>query len=144
MSMGKRCAIILLAVVNFINTVAGVIVDYKLISGEKITSILPFTQEMSSVQRMLVDFMSVALIITLIAAVTTYLVTDVPYTPLEIMENFAGVFMAVPVIILGFGIYGAVQTPLRADRPWIIAAFVIYTVLYAVNISCILTVKEDE
>ena len=144
MSLGKRCAIIFLVALNLINYVAFAIVDYKIISGDAVRKILPFDFDLSSVQTMLVDFMAVCLVITLISIVTTYLVTDVPYSPVEIIKNFAVIFFIIPLALSAVAIYGMTTTPLNVDKPWIIVCTVIYLIFNAINISCAVTVREDE
>lgn len=144
MTWGKRCAIIFLSTLSLISLVAGIIVDYKIITFDAVKQILPHNLELSSVQTMLVDFMAVSLIITLICVVVTYLVTDLPYSPLDIIENFALVFTLPGIGVLCAGIYGALHTPLKADRPWIIVCEIIFVLLSVINCCCIVTIKNDE
>ncbi|MBR2134211.1 MAG: hypothetical protein IJ851_05815 [Eubacterium sp.] len=144
MSIGKKISVAFLTALSIINFAAGVIVDYRIIAFDPAKKILPHNFELSSVQNMLVDFLVFALVITLISVVTTYLSTDVSYTPLEIMENFALIFALPSVCVLGAGIYGMLHTPLIADRPWIIICEVVYVLLSVINFCCIMTIKNDE
>jgi len=144
MSFGKRCAIIFLVALNLINFVAGAVVDYKLLSGERVRQILPHHLEISSVQIMLLDFFVLTLIIALISVVTMLLACDVTYSPLEVLQNFAFVFFIIPLVLSAVMVYGAYTTKLDADRIWIVISAVSYLVMNAVNICCVLTVKSDE
>ncbi len=144
MSLGKKCALIFLVALNLINFAAAAIVDYKIIASTPVTKILPHNFELSSVQTMLLDFTVLCFTITLISIVTTYLVTDVPYSPIEIMKNFAFIFFTIPLALGCVAVYGMFTTPLNADKPWIIVCTLIYLLLNAINISCAVTVREDE
>ncbi len=143
MSLNKRLTVVFLSVINIMNILAGIITQVKIITGSDVTSIIPIKAEMTVNQILLVNFMSVAVIMLLICIVTTYLVTDVAYTPLEILSSCPFVFMIIPLVIFGMGVFNAFNAEFISDKIWIAVCSVIYLFANAVNIGCLITVKED-
>ena len=139
-----KTAIIFLSVINLMNLASGVITQLKMIMGSDVSSIIPITVPMTVNQVLLVNFMSVSVLMTLISIVTTYLVTDVPYSPKEILSNCAGIFLVIPLLVLGASVFNAVNSVETVDKILIILTAVIFVLMNVINFGCILTVKEDE
>lgn len=138
-----KTALIFLSVINIINLAAGVISQFQLLKGSDVTSIIPITVEMTVIQILLVNFMAVAILMTLISIVTTYLVTDVSYSPGEILSNCAGVFMIIPAAVFALCAYNAFTASEIVDKISLIVCGAVYLLLNAINFGCILTVKSD-
>lgn len=143
MSINKKLVVAFLTAINIMNLAAGVITQIKIITGSDVTSIIPIRAEMTVNQILLLNFMCVAIIIFLISIVTTYLTTDIPYSPVEILSSCPGTFLIIPIIILFLGIFNAVNAPIMSDKIWIALCSIIYVFFNAVNFGCIITVKED-
>ena len=139
-----KTAIIFLSVINLMNLASGVITQLKMIMGSDVSSIIPITVPMTVNQVLLVNFMSVSVLMTLISIVTTYLVTDVPYSPKEILSNCAGIFLVIPLLVLGASVFNAVNSVETVDKISIIITAVLFVLMNVINFGCILTVKEDE
>lgn len=92
MTTSKKGAIIFLWILNILNVLAGFISQFEILFGKDITSIIPINAPLSVNQIVLVNFMALAVTTVLIAVILTYLVTDIPYSPLEILENFSPLF----------------------------------------------------
>lgn len=52
--------------------------------------------------------------------------------------------MIVPVLVLFVAVFNAVNAPVMIDKISIAAAAAVYVLLSAVNVGCVLTVREDE
>ena len=139
----KKFAITFLSVMNLINICAGIITQVKIAKGSDFTSIIPITIELSVNQIIIVNFVVVIAILLLISIVTTYLATDIPYSPKEILSNCAGIFVVIPVAICGVAIYNAFKAELTADKLWIVLSSVFYLITNIINIGCVLTVVDD-
>lgn len=139
-----KISIIFLALINIVSYAAGVITQVKLITNGDVTSIIPITVDMTVDQILMLNFMAVSIVLALISIVTTYLVVDVKCTFGEILSNCAVVFMIVPVLVLFVAVFNAVNAPVMIDKISIAAAAVVYVLLSAVNVGCVLTVREDE
>ena len=139
-----KISIIFLALINLVSYAAGVITQIKLITNGDVTSIIPITVDMTVDQILMLNFMAVSIVLALISIVTTYLVVDVKCTFGEILSNCAVVFMIVPVLVLFVAVFNAVNAPGMIDKISIAAAAVVYVLLSAVNVGCVLTVREDE
>ena len=139
-----KISIIFLALINIVSYAAGVITQVKLITNGDVTSIIPITVDMTVDQILMLNFMAVSIVLALISIVTTYLVVDVKCTFGEILSNCAVVFMIVPVLVLFVAVFNAVNAPVLIDKISIAAAAVVYVLLSAVNVGCVLTVREDE
>ncbi len=139
-----KISIIFLALINLVSYAAGVITQIKLITNGDVTSIIPITVDMTVDQILMLNFMAVSIVLALISIVTTYLVVDVKCTFGEILSNCAVVFMIVPVLVLFIAVFNAVNAPVMIDKISIAAAAVVYVLLSAVNVGCVLTVREDE
>lgn len=139
-----KTAIIFLSVINLMNLASGVITQMKMIMGSDVSSIIPITVPMTVNQVLLVNFMAVSILMTLISIVTTYLVTDVPYSPKEILSNCAGIFLVIPLLVLGASVFNAVNSAETVDKISIIITAVMFVLMNVINFGCILTVKEDE
>ena len=139
-----KISIIFLALINLVSYAAGVITQIKLITNGDVTSIIPITVDMTVDQILMLNFMAVSIVLALISIVTTYLVVDVKCTFGEILSNCAVVFRIVPVLVLFVAVFNAVNAPVMIDKISIAAAAVVYVLLSAVNVGCVLTVREDE
>lgn len=137
-----KISIIFLALINLVSYAAGVITQIKLITNGDVTSIIPITVDMTVDQILMLNFMAVSIVLALISIVTTYLVVDVKCTFGEILSNCAVVFMIVPVLVLFIAVFNAVNAPVMIDKISIAAAAVVYVLLSAVNVGCVLTVRE--
>lgn len=138
-----KISLICLGIINVLNLAAGIAAQIGIITGGDVTSVIPITVDMTVIQILLLNSSALSIIITLISIVTTYLVTDVPYSPKEILSNCAGIFMIIPVIILGMAIYNSFGTTETIDKISIIISAVVYVLLNAINFGCVLTIKED-
>lgn len=139
-----KLAMIFLSVINVFNIASGVITQVKIITASDVTSVIPIMVDMTVNQILIANFMAVSLVFTLISVVTTYLVTDTPYSPKEILTNCAGVFLIIPIIILFVAVFNMINTPIMLDKVLIIISAVLYVLFNAVNFGCLLTIKEDE
>ncbi len=139
-----KISIIFLAVINLMNIAAGIITQVKMITGSDVVSVIPISIDMTVNQILIVNFMAASLIMMLVNVVTTYLVTDVTYSPKEILSNCAFVFMIVPILILCTAIYNTVKAPIMLDKILIIISAVVYVLFNAISFGCVLTIKEDE
>lgn len=143
MTTGKKGAIIFLWILNILNLLAGFVSQFKILLGKDITSIIPISAPLSVNQIMMVNFMTLVLIMVLITVILTYLVTDIPYSPLEILENFSPLFLIPSVIVMILGIVNAIRADIAADKIWLIVCMIIYILISIIEISCLLTVKQD-
>lgn len=139
-----KLSIIFLALINIVSYAAGIITQVKLITNGDVTSIIPITVDMTVDQILMLNFMAVSIVLTLISIVTTYLVVDVKCTFGEILSNCAAVFMIVPILVLFVAVFNAVNAPVMIDKLSVAAAAAFYVLLSAVNVGCVLTVREDE
>lgn len=139
-----KISIIFLAVINLMNIAAGIITQVKMITGSDVVSVIPISIDMTVNQILIVNFMAAALIMMLVNVVTTYLVTDVTYSPKEIISNCAFVFMLVPILIFCAAVYNTIKAPIMLDKASIIISAVIYILFNVINLGCVLTIKEDE
>lgn len=143
MTTGKKGAIIFLWILNILNLLAGFVSQFKILLGKDITSIIPISALLSVNQIMMVNFMTLVLIMVLITVILTYLVTDIPYSPLEILENFSPLFLIPSVVVMILGIVNAIRADIAADKIWLIVCMIIYILISIIEISCLLTVKQD-
>lgn len=143
MTTGKKGAIIFLWILNILNLLAGFVSQFKILLGKDITSIIPISALLSVNQIMMVNFMTLVLIMVLITVILTYLVTDIPYSPIEILENFSPLFLIPSVIVAILGIVNAIRADIAADKIWLIVCMIIYILISIIEISCLLTVKQD-
>lgn len=139
-----KISIIFLALINIVSYAAGIITQVKLLTNGDVTSIIPITVDLTVDQILMLNFMAVSIVLALISMVTTYLVVDVKCTFGEIMSNCAVIFMIVPILVLFVAVFNAVNAPVMIDKISIAAAAVVYVLLSAVNVGCVLTVREDE
>ncbi|GEM_PF-5134724 len=139
-----KISIIFLALINIVSYAAGIITQVKLLTNGDVTSIIPITVDLTVDQILMLNFMAVSIVLALISIVTTYLVVDVKCTFGEIMSNCAVIFMIVPILVLFVAVFNAVNAPVMIDKISIAAAAVVYVLLSAVNVGCVLTVREDE
>ena len=126
MTTSKKGAIIFLWILNILNVLAGFISQFEILLGKDITSIIPINAPLSVNQ-----------------IVLTYLVTDIPYSPLEILENFSPLFLIPSGVAAILGIVNAIKADIAADKIWLIACMIIYILISIIEISCLLTVKQD-
>lgn len=143
MTTGKKGAIIFLWILNILNVLAGFISQFEILLGKDITSIIPISAPLSVNQIVLANFMALAVTTMLIAVILTYLVTDIPYSPLEILENFSPLFLIPSGVAAILGIVNAIKADIAADKIWLIACMIIYILISIIEISCLLTVKQD-
>lgn len=139
-----KISIIFLALINIVSYAAGIITQVKLLTNGDVTSIIPITVDLTVDQILMLNFMAVSIVLALISIVTTYLVVDVKCTFGEIMSNCAVIFMIVPILVLFVAVFNAVNAPVMIEKISIAAAAAVYVLLSAVNVGCVLTVREDE
>lgn len=125
------------------NIAAGIITQLKMALGTDVTSVIPIKAEMTVNQILLLNFAVVITVMALISIVTTYLAADVPYSPLEILQNCAFIFMVIPLLIFAAAVFNAINADIPSDKIWIILSGAYYVFLNVINIGCILTVKYD-
>lgn len=143
MEPSKRFSMIFLTVINIMNLAAGVITQFKILLNKDVTSIIPIRIELTVNQILLLNFMSVAVIILLISIISSYLLTDIPYSLSEIISNCPMVFMIIPIILLFVGIFNTINAELTADKITILVCTILYTLFNVVNFGCFATVKYD-
>lgn len=143
MNSAKRAAMIFLGAINIMTLAAGVITELTMALGKDVTSIIPITAELTVNQILLLNFSVVIAIMMLISIVTTYLATDVSYSPKEIISNCAGIFMVIPILVFLAAVFNAINASITADKLWIVLSGIFYIVVNIVNFGCILTIKED-
>ena len=76
-------------------------------------------------------------------AILTYLVTDIAYSPIEILQNFSPLFLIPSAVVSLVGIFNAVRAEIFSDKIWLIAGVIVYLAVSIIEISCLITVKED-
>ena len=143
MTASKKGAIILLWILNIINILAGAVSQFKILFKKDIDSIIPINAPLSVNQILMVNFLVLIIICVLISVILTYLVTDIPYSPLEILENFSPLFLIPSGVAAILGIVNAIKADIAADKIWLIACMIIYILISIIEISCLLTVKQD-
>lgn len=143
MNSAKRAAMIFLGAINIMTLAAGVITELTMALGKDVTSIIPITAELTVNQILLLNFSVVIAIMMLISIVTTYLATDVSYSPKEILSNCAGIFMVIPILVFLAAVFNAINASITADKLWIVLSGIFYLIVNMVNFGCILTIKED-
>ena len=116
MNSAKRAAMIFLGAINIMTLAAGVITELTMALGKDVTSIIPITTELTVNQILLLNFSVVIAIMMLISIVTTYLVTDVSYSPKEIISNCAGIFMVIPILVFLAAVFNAINASITADK----------------------------
>ena len=79
----------------------------------------------------------------LISVILTYLVTDIAYSPIEILQNFSPLFLIPSAVVSLVGIFNAVRAEIFSDKIWLIAGVIVYLAVSIIEISCLITVKED-
>lgn len=143
MNSQKKAAIIFLSAVNLMNIAAGIITELEMALGRDVVSIIPIKAEMTVNQILILNFVIVAAIMLLINIVTTYLATDIPYSPKEIISNCAGIFMVIPILVFFAAVFNAINAEITADKVWIILSGIFYVLANMINFGCVLTIKED-
>lgn len=143
MNSAKRAAMIFLGAINIMTLAAGIITELTMALGKDVTSIIPITAELTVNQILLLNFSVVIAIMMLISIVTTYLATDVSYSPKEILSNCAGIFMVIPILVFLAAVFNAINASITADKLWIVLSGIFYLIVNMVNFGCILTIKED-
>lgn len=143
MNSAKKAAVVFLSVINILTLASGIITELTMALGGDVTSIIPIQAQMTVNQILLLNFTVIITVTVLISFVTAYLVTDMPYSPKEILSNCSGVFMILPVLIFCVAIYNAVSAEIAADRIWIILSGIYFVLVNLINFGCILTVKYD-
>lgn len=143
MNAAKRAAMIFLGAINIMTLAAGIITELTMALGKDVTSIIPITAELTVNQILLLNFSVVIAIMMLISIVTTYLATDVAYSPKEILSNCAGIFMVIPILVFLAAVFNAINASITADKLWIVLSGIFYLIVNMVNFGCILTIKED-
>lgn len=138
-----KVGVIFLAIINIMSLAAGIITQVQMVMGSDVTSIIPITMDMTVVQILLLNFMAVSIVMTLICIVTTYLITDAPYSPKEIISNCPLLFLIIPILLLFVAVFNMINAPAAIDKASIIISAVVYLLLNAINIGCTLTIKED-
>ena len=135
MTASKKGAIILLWILNIINILAGAVSQFKILFKKDIDSIIPINAPLSVNQILMVNFLVLIIICVLISVILTYLVTDIAYSPIEILQNFSPLFLIPSAVVSLVGIFN--------DKIWLIAGVIVYLAVSIIEISCLITVKED-
>ncbi len=143
MTASKKGAIIFLWILNIINILAGAVSQFKILFNKDIDSIIPINAPLSVNQILMVNFLALIIICVLISVILTYLVTDIAYSPIEILQNFSPLFLIPSAVISLVGIFNAVRTEIFSDKIWLIAGVIVYLTVSIIEISCLITVKED-
>ena len=143
MTASKKGAIILLWILNIINILAGAVSQFKILFNKDIDSIIPINAPLSVNQILMVNFLVLIIICVLISVILTYLVTDIAYSPIEILQNFSPLFLIPSAVVSLVGIFNAVRTEIFSDKIWLIAGVIVYLTVSIIEISCLITVKED-
>jgi hypothetical protein len=143
MSTSKKVSLVFLAVTNLMSLLAGLITQIKLFKSESVDCIIPINAKFTDVQTFAFNFILVVAVIFLISVVTTYLVTDIPYSPLEIIKNCPAISMIIPVAVLIMSVINAVSTTVSNDKVWLIVTAVAYVFFSIFNFGCISTIRED-
>ena len=139
MTASKKGAIILLWILNIINILAGAVSQFKILFKKDIDSIIPINAPLSVNQILMVNF----LVLIIICVLLTYLVTDIAYSPIEILQNFSPLFLIPSAVVSLVGIFNAVRAEIFSDKIWLIAGVIVYLTVSIIEISCLITVKED-
>lgn len=142
MTTGKKVSIIFLWALNIINFLAGIITQFKMLLSKDINSIIPIKAELSVNQILMVNFMAVVVIMCLISIILTYLVCDVPYSPIEVLQNFSPLFAIPSGIVFILGLVNAFRVG-AGDKLCIILCSLVFLIVSVIEISCVLTVQED-
>lgn len=143
MTASKKGAIILLWILNIINILAGAVSQFKILFKKDIDSIIPINAPLSVNQILMVNFLVLIIICVLISVILTYLVTDIVYSPIEILQNFSPLFLIPSAVVSLVGIFNAVRAEIFSDKIWLIACVIVYLTVSIIEISCLITVKED-
>lgn len=143
MTASKKGAIILLWILNIINILAGAVSQFKILFKKDIDSIIPINAPLSVNQILKVNFLVLIIICVLISVILTYLVTDIAYSPIEILQNFSPLFLIPSAVVSLVGIFNAVRAEIFSDKIWLIAGVIVYLTVSIIEISCLITVKED-
>ena len=143
MTASKKGAIILLWILNIINILAGAVSQFKILFKKDIDSIIPINAPLSVNQILMVNFLVLSIICVLISEIITYLVTDIAYSPIEILQNFSPLFLIPSAVVSLVGIFNAVRAEIFSDKIWLIAGVIVYLTVSIIEISCLITVKED-
>lgn len=143
MNSNKKASVIFLSIINLLTLAAGVVTELTMVLDADVTSIVPIKAHMTVNQILLLNFTVIITVTMLISIVTTYLSTDVPYSPREIITNCAGVFMILPVVIFAAAVYNGVTAELSQDRVLIILNGAYFVLVNLINFGCVLTVKYD-
>lgn len=138
-----KVGVIFLTIINIMSLAAGIITQVQMVMGSDVTSIIPITIDMTVVQILMLNFMAVSIVMTLICIVSTYLITDAPYSPKEIISNCPVLFLIIPILLLFVAVFNMINAPAAIDKVSIIISAVVYLLLNAINIGCTLTIKED-
>lgn len=143
MTASKKGAIILLWILNIINILAGAVSQFKILFKKDIDLIIPINAPLSVNQILMVNFLVLIIICVLISVILTYLVTDIAYSPIEILQNFSPLFLIPSAVVSLVGIFNAVRAEIFSDKIWLIAGVIVYLTVSIIEISCLITVKED-
>ena len=143
MTASKKGAIILLWILNIINILAGAVSQFKILFKKDIDSIITINAPLSVNQILMVNFLVLIIICVLISVILTYLVTDIAYSPIEILQNFSPLFLIPSAVVSLVGIFNAVRAEIFSDKIWLIAGVIVYFTVSIIEISCLITVKED-
>ena len=143
MTASKKGAIILLWILNIINILAGAVSQFKILFKKDIDSIIPIHAPLSVNQILMVNFLVLIIICVLISVILTYLVTDIAYSPIEILQNFSPLFLIPSAVVSLVGIFNALRAEIFSDKIWLIAGVIVYLAVSIIEISCLITVKED-
>ena len=144
MTTTKKVSIIFLWFLNIVNFLAGAITQFKILLGKDVTSIIPIKAALSVNQVLMVNFMAVVIIMCLISMILTYLSVDVPYSPLEVLSNFSPIFAVPSAVVFVLGLVNGFRADITADKICIILCSFAFLLISIIEISCLITLKEDE
>ncbi len=144
MTTTKKISIIFLWFLNIVNFLAGAITQFKILLGKDVTSIIPIKAALSVNQVLMVNFMAVVIIMCLISMILTYLSADVPYSPLEVLSNFSPIFSIPSAVVFILGLVNGFRADIFADKICIILCSLAFLLISIIEISCLITLKEDE
>lgn len=126
-----------------LNTIAGIVVQLKILLSKDTTSFNPFKINLTANQTIFAYFGIICLVMMLISILTMSISTDIPYSPLEVLQNFPVPFIVLPMPVLILGIINGIKAPIGADKITIIIGSVIYLVMSVIDLCCVATVIYD-
>lgn len=143
MTTGKKAAVIFLWIINTASAASGFISQIKIFLHKSSARIFTFGSNMSENEKIMLNLAVFTLLIFLINIILTYLITDIPYSPVEIAENFSPLLLIPAAVASILIIVNAVRTDSPREKAFFIAFALVYALMNAAEISCMLTVQLD-